>query len=172
MKFLFVLTLILFSSCIIFKNKKEIVVVKGKIEIHKPYCGGKFPTKEESKGFLEPYSNATFYVKKKMNNDPKLETVLTFKTDENGNYEFKIKKGSYIVIHEDKTLSFEDYVKKYNQKTNQFLEYIGDIPAKEVYQQADFSIDIQESKEFNYAYKTRCFVGLNPIMEYIGPAAQ
>lgn len=169
MKLFFFISLILFSACSIFKNKNGKVVVNGKIEIHKPYCGGAKPTPEMAQGTKEPYGNATFYVKTQMNNDKKTQTVLKFKTDKEGNYKFKIKKGTYIVIHEDKVLSFEQYKEKYGKSSDQYLEYIGDQNAKEQYEHLDFSIDIQSKKEYYYAFKTRCFSGLNPLLRYIGP---
>ncbi len=172
MRILVILSLTFLSSCAIFKGKKQKVVVKGIIEIHKPYCGGAKPTEEMSKGTKEAYSNATFYVKSAMNNDSKKETVLTFTTDEKGNYSIKLKKGSYFVIHEDKVLSFEKYVEKNKQTNNKFLEYIGDKDAKKEYEHVDFLLNIQENKEFNYAYKTKCFSGLNMLLKYVGPLPQ
>lgn len=151
------------------KGNKDKFTVSGKIQIHKPYCNEAKPTEEQAKGTDEPYANATFYVKNVMNNDKKLETVLQFKTDSEGNYSFKIKKGKYMVIHEDKTLSLEEYIAKYNKTTDKFLTYIGDKEAKATFEHVDFSLDIEADKAFNYAYKTRCFSGLNPLLRYSGP---
>lgn len=146
------------------------VTAKGKIEIHRPYCEqGKPSDPEAVKGSSDPFPGATFYVKSQMNNDKRKETVLKFTTDDRGNYEFKIKKGTYIVIHEDKTLPFEAYVKKQGTSTDKFLRYIGDEEALKIYQRLDFSIDLQENKEFNYKYKTRCFTGTNHLLKYTGP---
>ena len=145
------------------------VTVKGKIEIHRPYCGKGTPSEAEANGSSEPFPMATFYVKSQMNNDKKQETVTTFKTDAHGNYEFRIKKGTYVVIHEDKTLPFGEYVKKQGTATDKFLQYIGDDEARKIYQRLDFSLDLQENKEFNYKYKTRCFTGTNHLLRYTGP---
>jgi hypothetical protein len=167
--FLFFVIFIVLNSCFVSKNKLDTITVKGKIDIHKPLCGGMKPNEEMSNGFFEPYSNATFYVKTKMNNDKNLETILTFNTDESGFYEFNIKQGVYVVIHEDKTLSLEKYIEKYSQTTTPFLEYIGDDLAKEAYEKHDFSLTVTERKEFNHTYKSQCFVGLNPLLKYNGP---
>jgi hypothetical protein len=159
----------LLGSCAVLKGKNT-VTVKGKIEIHRPYCGqGKPSDPEAAKGSSEPFPLATFYVKAQMNNDKKKETVTKFKTDENGNYEFRIRKGTYVVIHEDKTLPFEEYVKKQGTSTDKFLQYIGDDEARKLYQRLDFSLDLQENKEFNYKYKTRCFSGTMHLLRYTGP---
>ncbi|MFN5417470.1 MAG: hypothetical protein ACK5B9_10465 [Flavobacteriia bacterium] len=169
MKFFILLSISLLASCAMFKSKNSKYQVSGKIEIHKPYCGGAKPTPEIAKGEFEPYANATFYVKTQMNNDKKLETVLKFKTDSKGNYKFKIKKGTYVVVHEDKMLSFEQYKEKYSKPVDQLLEYVGDKEAKEHYERLDFSIDVQGKKDFSYTYQTKCFCGMNPLMKYIGP---
>jgi hypothetical protein len=169
MKFLFFTFLILLNSCFVLKAKNNKINVKGKIEIHKPYCGGAKPDEEMLKGVYEPYSNSVFYLKKVMNNDKNLETVLTFTTDENGFFEFKTEKGYYVVIQEDKTLIFEKYVEKYGKSTNKFFQYIGDELARKEYERFDFEMEVSQKKEFNQVYKTRCFVGLNPLLRYDGP---
>jgi hypothetical protein len=169
MKFLFFTFIIILNSCFVLKDKNDKITVKGKIEIHKPYCGGAKPDEEMLKGVYEPYSNSVFYLKKSMNNDKNLETILTFSTDENGFFEFIIEKGYYVVIHEDKTFSFERYVEKYDKSTNKYFEYIGDELARKEYESFDFEMDISENKEYNQVYKTRCFVGLNPLVRYNGP---
>lgn len=169
MKVFILLSIVLLSSCAIFKGKKDKFVVTGKIEINKPYCGGAKPSEEMAKGTTEAYKNATFYVKTQMNNDKKLETVLKFTTDSKGNFKFKIKKGTYIVVHEDKLLTLEQFKAKYNKPTDQFQEYIGDKDAKNSFEKLDFTLDVQAKKEFSYVYKAKCFVGLNPLLRYIGP---
>ncbi len=158
------------ASCAVFKGGKNTVTVSGKIEIHRPYCEqGKPSDAEAAKGSSEPFPLATFYVKSQMNNDTKQETVVKFTTDAEGHYSFKIKKGTYVVIHEDKTLPFDEYVKKQGTSTDKFLQYIGDDEARKIYQRLDFSLDLQSDKTFDYKYKTRCFAGTKHLLIYTGP---
>lgn len=164
--------MVFLSSCGLIKNKKNFAIVKGKIEIHKPYCGGAKPNEEQLKGYFEPYSNSTFIIKKQMNNDKELETISSFSTNENGEFELKIPKGKYIVIHEDKVLSFDQYIQKLSKTTDKFLKYIGDKDAKMQFESIDFFLEVEGDKTFQYAFKSRCFSGINPLLRYDGPKPQ
>jgi hypothetical protein len=169
MRFILFVSLIVASSCGLGKKKPVSFKVTGKIEVHKPYCGGARPNPDQLKGYFEAYPNTTFYIKKSMNNDPKLETVAQFTTDENGAFSIEIPAGNYIGIHADKVLSFDDYVEKLGKTTDKFFEYIGEKDAKFQHQHIDFILDVQADKTFNYAYKSKCFTGLNPLIKYTGP---
>lgn len=167
------LLVLLFASCAIFKgDKKKNLTIRGKIEVHKPYCGGAKPTPEMEKGFLEAYANAKFYVKTSMNNEKNKETILTFTTTESGTYNIKLKKGTYLIIPEDKTMSFEDYKNKYSQPSDKFLQYIGDEAARKIYETADFTLTVEKEGEHNFIHKTKCFAGMNPLVKYVGPSPQ
>ncbi|MBI2257293.1 MAG: hypothetical protein HYU67_00155 [Flavobacteriia bacterium] len=144
----------------------------GQIFIHKPYCGGAKPTPEISAGFDRPFSNSKFFIKSEMNNDPKKNTLTKIKTDEEGRFEVNLPNGKYFLIHENKTLDFEKFKEFYTKKGITNTEYIGDKDAKIVYSQADFEIQISENEIIKIIYREKCFVGLNPLLKYIGPLPQ
>lgn len=162
--------IILLSSCALFKSSKK-NNVEGFIQIHKPYCGGAKPTPEMSKGTFEPYANATFYLKSSMNNSKREQTVAIIRTDEKGKFRSKIPVGNYLLIHSDKVLSFNEFLKKHNKpQTN--LEYIGEEEAKKNYLRADHEVQVTEAGIQTITYQSKCFTGLNPCLKYTGPKPQ
>ncbi|TNE56100.1 MAG: hypothetical protein EP338_00610 [Bacteroidetes bacterium] len=168
MKFLIILSALSLVSCGIFRSKNKLAV-SGKIEIHHPYCGGAKPTQEMLKGTMEAYKNTSFLVKTQMNNHKKKGTIARFQTDETGAFSVHLPgPGTYFLIHEDKTLSFADFVSKYKVE-KQHQSYVGDEMAKKAYEQADAQFEVQEGKDVQIVIRSRCFVGLNPLMKYTGP---
>jgi hypothetical protein len=163
-----ILMLLLISCASI---KKQGTERTGKIVIHKPYCGGAKPTYEASLGSTSPYANAMFYIKTSMNNDKKSATIAKIITDENGSFKVKLKAGSYVLIHEYKTLSLSEFTAKYNKPVN-FQEFVGEKEAKMEYEKADVEFVVSENNFLEIIYKSKCFVGLNPLLKYTGPLPQ
>ena len=151
--------------------QKKTAMIKGKILVHLPYCGGAKPSKEIVKGKNVPYKSAVFYVKSSMNNDLKKQTISKIETDINGEFTLNIPQGKYFIIHEDKTLSFEKYLLKYNiPKPN--YEFIGEKEAKIIFETADFEFVVEENKPIEIIYQSKCFVGMNRCLKYTGPLPQ
>lgn len=168
MKIIFSLLILSLISCA--SMKKQGPSMTGKVSIHQPYCGGAKPTPEVSKGTYSPYKNATFFIKTKMSNDDK-NVVSKITTDDKGEFKTKLNPGTYIVIHEDKALSFEEYVKKYNTpSTNQ--AYIGEKDAKTQYEAPDMELVVEENKAIEITYHAKCFVGINRLLKYTGKMPQ
>lgn len=162
--------LVLFCSAS-FKPKNKLQI-EGQIIIHHPYCGGAQPTKEMEKGIDEPFANATFYVKSKLNNARYKKTVAVIKTDAEGKFQFRVKKpGTYYIVGAGKVQSLSGFIKQYN-KPSEFLKYIGDEQAAVLYKQADAQIDIQSDNKSNIVIQAKCFSGINPLLVYTGPLPQ
>lgn len=143
------------------------------IQIHKPYCGGAKPTDVIGKGTTEPYANETFYLKSAMSNSKRDFTIKVLKTDDQGQVKFKAAPGKYVLIHIDKTMSFENYLKKFNTPDEaKFLTYVGDEAAKAQFSKADFEITLEAGKAISISYQSACFSGLNPCLKYTGPKPQ
>lgn len=168
MKIIFLILVLSIISCASMKKKDPSVT--GKVSIHQPYCGGAKPSPEVSKGKYYPYKNATFLIKTKMSNDDK-NVVAKITTDDKGEFKTKLDPGTYIVFHEDKALTFEEFVKKYNTpSTNQ--AYIGEKDAKTQYETSDMGIVVEENKPIEITYQAKCFVGINPLVKYTGKMPQ
>lgn len=171
MKLFLLLSIIFLSSCALFKGKNTIHM-EGKIEVHSPYCGGARPTEEMAKGTLKPYANTVFYVKSVANNSKKKKTVARITTDQNGQFKLALpKSGTYYFMHEDKTMPLADFIKKYNTPS-EHITYIGDEKAKEAYERADLQVEVLGTEKISLQMKAKCFVGLNPLLKYTGPAPQ
>lgn len=103
MKIVFLISIVTIVACA--STKKQGTEFSGKVQIHQPYCGGAKPSPEVAKGTYSPYKSATFLIKTSMSNDEK-NIVAKITTDEKGEFKANLKPGSYVVIHQDKTLSF------------------------------------------------------------------
>jgi hypothetical protein len=161
----------LFLSLSCASLKKQGTQKTGKIVIHKPYCGGAKPTYEASLGTTVPYANAMFYVKTVMNNDIKKATVAKIITDASGEFKVKLKPGTYILIHEYKTLSLSEFTNKYNKPVH-FQEFVGEKEAKMEFERPDAEFTLNENNSIEITYNSKCFVGLNPLLKYTGPLPQ
>jgi hypothetical protein len=168
MKILLFLGIIYLTSCGTVKNQTP--MVQGIVQIHQPYCGGARPKPEVAKGTFSPYKNATFYIKSKMSNDAK-NIVAKVTTNENGEFSANLAAGKYVVIHEDKTKSLEEYIRIYNVPANNQV-YIGEKDAMIQYKSADMEIVVEENKPIEITYNAKCFIGINRLVKYTGPLPQ
>lgn len=105
-------------------NLNESYSISGTVTHSNSYCGGARPTDEMLKQITapKPTSNATFYVRKGIQNDPGMEIFQTFKTDENGNFRFELPPGDYVIIEQnrlDSTYYFQ-ILKSYSKETNSY----------------------------------------------------
>jgi hypothetical protein len=153
------------------QTSTKTVAVKGTIQTHQPYCGGAKPTEEMMKGTTTLSANQTFYLKPGISHVKKEPVFMTFKTDENGQFNISVPMGDYVVLSQDKIDSYEAYLKKY-KVTSTYVEYLGDECSKRNYEAADFILRVQSDTTVVYTYKSRCQTGTNPCLRYTGPQAQ
>jgi hypothetical protein len=164
---LFFTSILLYSCGMNKKNPvNHLVPIQMQFQVHKPYCGGARPTPEMEKGELIPLSNQIFCMKLG-NNDSyffcELET-----NDEGFISPIEIKPGTYELYREQKSQSFESF-KEYYRTTDTLFQYIGDKDAKIEFEKPDFILSVEKDSTFNFVVQSKCYVGLNPLIKYIGP---
>ena len=163
MKPIFYLFLLLLASC----TAQKVSVF---MEVYKPYCGGAKPTPEIAQGSRTPFSNQRIAIARRNPNDnvnPEIVKWITL--DSLGKWTGKLKLGSYVLFREDKTLTIEEIQQKYRKLDNEMYAFVGIEMLTAWKNTADFTMEVKENSEVKIELKEKCFVGLNPCMEYIGP---
>ncbi|MFY7669274.1 MAG: hypothetical protein ACOVQG_11040 [Crocinitomicaceae bacterium] len=162
MKPFFYLFLLLLTSC----TAQKVSVF---MEVYKPYCGGAKPTPEIAKGIRTPFSNekVAFF---KMSNDLKsFDFEKWIQLDSLGNWNGKLKQGTYIVFRSDKMLTIEEIEKKFRKPDSELYAFVGIKQLETWKATADFTFEVKDETNVSITLSEKCFVGLNPCMEYIGP---
>ncbi len=162
MKYLSILTFIVLTSC----SSQKVTLL---FETWKPYCGGAKPTPEIAKGIRTPYSNEKVAIYK-MNDDSKSFTLEKWITlDSLGKWNGKLKTGSYQVFRGDKMLSIEEIQQKFRKPDSEMYAFVGLEQLKSWKATPDFTFEVSDEANVSITLSEKCFVGLNPCMEYIGP---
>ena len=161
--YLLILTFFLFNAC--FSQRVNLFV-----ESWKPYCGGAKPTPEVERGIRTPFSGekiAAFRRNYENSNPPVL--VKWLQLDEEGKWEGCLKPGIYDFYRSEKILSLDEIEKKHRFKDNENYAFIGIEKLNKWKTTPDYTIEIKKKTELKITLIEKCFVGLNPCMEYIGP---
>ena len=139
-------------------------------DIYKPYCGGAKPTEEQEKGLVIAASNRVYYVFDFLHNPDKV--LKKIELDSNGNYFGEFKVGHYALRQVEKSWSIETLKKYYSVLDTVNYRYAGDKKVTLWKERLDYVFEVKEETSkstYNFVLKERCFVGLNPCFEYIGP---
>jgi hypothetical protein len=139
------------------------------METWKPYCGGAKPTPEMAKGTRTPLSNEKVAIYKLNDELKSFVFEKWIQLDSAGKWNGQLQQGSYEIYRADKVLSIEEIEKKYRKSDNSMYAFVGVEKIKIWKSTPDFTMEIKENKAVKIELKEKCFVGLNPCMEYIGP---
>jgi hypothetical protein len=139
-------------------------------DIYKPYCGGARPTEEQEKGVVIAASNRVYNVFDYLHNPDKVLKKIDL--DSNGNYFGEFKVGYYALQQVEKSWSIETLKKYYSVNDTINYRYAGDKKITLWKEQLDYVFEVKKEKpknDFKFVLNEKCFVGLNPCFEYIGP---
>jgi hypothetical protein len=162
MKPFFYLFLLLLTSC----TAQKVSVF---MEVYKPYCGGAKPTPEIAKGIRTPFSNEKVAIFKMSDDLKSFEMEKWIQLDSLGNWTGKLKQGTYIVFRSDKMLTIEEIEKKFRKPDTEMYAFVGIKQLETWKATADFTFEVKDETNISITLSEKCFVGLNPCMEYIGP---
>lgn len=161
-----IITIMVLFTFFVSNINAQKVTVTGIVYTHRPYCGGASPPPHLAKGTSTPRANFELHLVKK--GDTLRKSLLCFKTDENGNFEIKIDKGSYWIFSNNKMVSFDEFYKNNSQpvsnSVNMFLSCY-----KDWYNAPDFILDAKENSFVEITFYSSCFTGTNPCLQYTGP---
>jgi hypothetical protein len=139
------------------------------VQVFKPYCGGAKPTPIQAEGILYAAAGMSldlFCVDKKGS-----RKVKRIALDDKGIWDGTLAQGEYILKQADKGLSLTALKVKYHLNDTLNNKYIGDKKLDQWTKETDFNLNVVASDTLrkDFVLKEKCFVGLNPCFEYIGP---
>lgn len=139
------------------------------MEVYKPYCGGAKPTPEMAKGIRTPFSNQKAAVFKMSDDLKSFDFEKWIQLDSLGNWIGKLKHGTYNVFRADKMLSIEEIEKKFRKPDDEMYAFVGIKQLESWKATTDFTFEVKDETNVSITLSEKCFVGLNPCMQYIGP---
>lgn len=158
---IFLFPLSLLFSC------NENVVIQG--YYHWPYCGGKIPDSSEIGGRYEALAHHSFQLQHEK--QPYKRITLNAQ----GIWQGRLAHTKCSLLDEDKLLSYEDLKRKYPlPEFNGHVEqspyrYLDEKAWEQWRAQVDFEAVIIDRDTLHFVVHRSCFVGTNPIIEYVGP---
>lgn len=173
-RFFFVLAFLPIVSCG--------VVTKGEIPdgmhsvqlhgtVHHPYCGGAKPDPDVAKGYYESMKLEKFNLYNGSVFNRSNQPVKVVSLDEAGNVTMILAPGEYHLVHTDKLLSLEEFMKK-NGPYNDVHYVVKDKSCFENWMSTpDLVFSVKADTVIEMRKKAKCWVGTNPCMEYVGPPA-
>jgi hypothetical protein len=151
------------------QNKQtKLFKVSGLVTQTSAYCGGAAPTEEmmRQNEIPKPFVGKRFYMKKGKENDAKQQTVLTFTTNEKGEFEFNAAPGTYCFLLEPQMKNLN--VKEYNVKG--FLT--ADAACLTKWWKQPYYLLVVKNKDVDgikFNFHLRCFVSEDlPCVDYVG----
>jgi hypothetical protein len=146
----------------------EEITVNFLVQTNFIHCGGAPPPRGGFAREFNPLGENVFYLKNGTTIDHNWENALKISTDESGLDTLKLKPGAYILVHEDKLLSFEAFREKKRNKSTYFEESNNDC-FTQWHNTPDYMFTVKSDTNMVITLKQKCFVGFNPCLKYTGP---
>lgn len=134
-----------------------------------PHCGGAAPMPYEDYPQMEPFISCALSVHLANDDGSRGKRVGEIVTNESGKAIIKLHNGKYQLWMPSKLESFVEFKEKVAPIKNTNYAYRDDACIEEWYKRVDFEFEVNEKKEFSFAYQNRCFTGAHPCMTYSGP---
>ena len=153
------------------RSSKKKFKISGTVTQTHSYCGGARPTQEVLEQAATPriYSGKKFYVIKGDTNTAAHQIVLSFTSDEQGNFSFLLPAGTYSIIQNDQASPLN--VKKYITETIS----ADDKCLKKWWAKPYYVLQVKKSDiaGLKFEFHQRCFIqGDVPCLQYNGPPVE
>lgn len=137
------------------------------------YCGGARPTDDVLREITspKPLANTEFYIREGKENDIKKKIILSFKTDEEGKFLFKLSPGDYIIIGENrKDKKYYNQVLEKHKTASSSYTAMDTICLNNWLKGGLYQLTITDKKLENISWNihTGCFFSA-PCVQYTGP---
>ena len=150
------------------KNENTKVTIAGTVRVHKPYCGGVYPTPEQEMGTFVPMQ-AEFHLVTE--SDTSRTSVMSFSADKNGHFEIKIEKGKYFIFTTNKMMPLKQFL-HVNVSNDRYVYTLGEECLTKWYNTPDYILDTEKETHIDIIFYSACFTGINPCLNYNGPLPQ
>jgi len=149
-------------------KEKKTYSISGKILQTSSYCGGARPTQEIIDKMAIPiaYEEKRLYIRKGKLNSAKYKVLKSFSSDKEGNFSFRLSKGTYSVIVAEQLNEIKngDFV-NVNQK-------VDTVCLKEWWLSPYYLLEVKKKniQHLNFIFHHRCFVTNDiPCLTFTGP---
>lgn len=167
------LSVMILISCGVKKNTEPSGLKSVDIHatVHKPYCGGAKPNPDVAAGYYESMKYEKFKLIKGDTIDPKMPPLRDVDLDEGGNVNLQLEPGTYLLVHADKYLSLEEFIKKNQPVEEKLYSVKSDECFEDWKKEIDFLFTVVNDTTIEFRKKARCWTETNPCIEYTGPKA-
>ena len=149
--------------------KQENYSVQLAVQTHTPYCGGAYPTPEMAKGSYGPQSNQKYLLIKGSSYSSNADVYQSIQLDGQGAAQLSLPVGDYLLVHPDKKLSYDAFLKKHQPSHPNEKNSRGDACFEKWYNSPDFIFHVASDTTFSFTQSASCFTGTNPCLIYTGP---
>ena len=173
-KLLAALCILTLLSCAVL-NKVDRPKGLFKIDLHgtvyHPYCGGAKPDPDVAKGYYESMKFVKFKLFKGSSYSAGNTAIQEVNLDEGGNITLFLEPGDYYLLEAEKLLSTDEFMKQ-NGPANEIHYVVKDKSCYENWMKTpDLIFSVNNDTVIEMRAKAKCWVGINPCLEYIGPPA-
>lgn len=157
------------SSCGVIRTEQKNKSVQLVIQTHTPYCGGAYPTPEMAKGSYTPQSGQRYVLLKGSTYSSSSTIIQTIQLDGQGGVNMALPIGDYLLVHPDKQLTFNAFLKKYEPANANVKNSLGKECYEKWYASPDFTFHVSSDTTLQFTQRSSCFTGTNPCLIYTGP---
>ncbi len=162
------LAIVLIAGC---ASTQSTFTIQLKVVDHLPHCGGPFPTPEQVNGTDEAVTGEVFgLIAGDIFSDTMHEPIILHLNDE-GMCQLSLKAGNYALVLLDKWMESASFRAKYSAYDEQ-LYRVKDAACFEQWRTSvDFSLNVSGDSVVTFVRPNKCYTGVHPCLEYIGPKA-
>lgn len=157
------------SSCGVIRTEQNNKTVQLVIQTHTPYCGGAYPTPEMAKGSYTPQSGQRYVLLKGTAYSSSSTIIQAIQLNEQGAVNLALPAGDYLLVHPDKQLTFDAFLKKYQPANANSTNSQGKECYEKWYTSPDFTFHVSSDTTLQFTQRSSCYTGTNPCLIYTGP---
>lgn len=173
-KFLFFSLIVLITACGVVPKEEEnpnLKTVNIHGTVHVPYCGGAKPSPDVAAGYYESMKFEKFNLIKGREFKEGMDVFQEVSMDEGGNVTLHLEKGEYMLIKSNKYLPLDQYIKENGPLEEENFKILGDDCFKKWKNTVDMYFTVSGDTIIELRQKSKCWIGTNPCIEYVGPPA-
>lgn len=174
LKNIFIAFVLIATSCGLTSKKNtdsNLKTVSFNGTVHHPYCGGAKPSPDVAAGYYESMKFEKFKILKGSEFKEGLQPHQEITLDESGNINLLLEPGKYMMVHSDKFLPLDEFMKKNGLIEEKNYELKGNDCFITWKNTVDLYFTVENDTIIELRQHARCWIGTNPCMKYVGPPA-
>lgn len=162
---------IMLLSCATHKKNNNDQQQEVRIQINnaEPHCGGAAPDEDVEYPRIVPFPACKLSLHYANEDGSRGKLLKVLISDSNGVIQVDLNKGKYQFWRQSKLLTFDQFLTSEKPPMGADFGFRDEACFRAWYEQADFSFEVDEQKEFALTYTNKCFTGSHPCLDYSGP---